>query len=497
MKLIRLILVSLFFSNAALAADIEWSGLYRIEGVSLHEPDLTTQSRGIDYGLQHLIMRPKIIASDGFTIRSQFDVFNSSAYPNSHMGQVFGNDVRNSTNTPNGRGTSTNADTSNTFSHNGQAGTLEVSQLYLTWDHEYGSLLVGRAPLQFGLGMSYSAGMGMFDHFYDTLDMVAYKFIYGNFFVLPMIGKSSTGALNRNDDVDDYLVQAQYENPETDLELGILYHIRKAGNQGSDAPLVAKTGDASNPTEPLIGGTGATVDGGVNMQSFNVYALKDTPAMRLGVEVAFQSGQTGVRTAQGAKVALGGYGIALEYEWRPVELNWKMGIKAGFATGDDPTTDGKYEGFSFNRNYDVAFMLFNHQLGGYDVFRTRMMGGGGGLPNSVSAKSNYEISQTDVESISNVAYFSPYAIYKMNDRWNMKTSLTTGVLNVQPLLGKSVSKDVGFELDYSLNFAPRKGVMWINEIGLLAPGAAFKGDGSQGYGASFTYGLQTKAAITF
>ena len=191
-------------STAAFAADIEWSGLYRIEGASLYKPDLSTASRQVDYALQHFIMRPKIIASDGLTIRSQFDIFNSADYPNSHMGQVWGNNARRTA----PAGSTTSADGSNVFSENGAAGTLQVSQLYLTWDFEYASLIAGRAPLQFGLGMTYSAGMGMFDHWYNTLDLIGAKLVYGNFFVMPMIGKSSSGQLNRNDDVDDYLIQA-------------------------------------------------------------------------------------------------------------------------------------------------------------------------------------------------------------------------------------------------------------------------------------------------
>jgi hypothetical protein len=492
----------LFFglsSAGAMAADIEWSGLYRVEGVSRYKPDLANGDRGIDYGLQHLILRPKIIASDGFTIRSQFDVFNNSDYPQSHLGQVWGSSLHKSDNGTNpplfDRSTIHSGDGSNVISQTGSAGDIEVTQLYLTWDHEFGSLIVGRAPLQFGLGMTYSAGMGMFDHFYNTLDMVGYKVVLGNIFVMPMIGKSSGGALDRNDDVHDYLVQAQYDAPENDVELGVMYHLKNSNDQGSDAPITDASGNS------ILGGTGASYSS-VNIQTINVYALKDTPSFRLGAEFGFQNGQIGVQSNAGDHVGINSFGIALEMEYRPLESSWKYGIKAGYATGDDPTTQGTYEGFIFNRNYDVAFLLFNHQLGQFDVFRTRLIGGGGGSPNyTSSASTQNEISSPDIDAISNVMYFAPYTVWKMSDRWNMKGVLATGFLNVDPTgsltSAGTGSKDVGWEFDYSINFTPRKGIAWLNEVGVLVPGHAFSGSSTQNFQTSNSYGFQTRAAISF
>jgi hypothetical protein len=487
---LSLLLTTLFVNSSVFAGDIEWSGLYRIEGYKINNSELRgSGKRELGYGLSHLVLRPKIAASDGLTIFGQFDIFNSTDYPNSQMGQVWGNGVR----TP---GTaSSSAGNSNTLSHTQKAETLEVTQLYMTFNSEFGQLIVGRAPLQFGLGMTYSAGRGLFDHWYDTRDMVGYKIIMGNIYFLPMIGKPSGGTINNSDNLDDYMIQVQYENPETDLELGVFYQLRHGGDQSSDAPVT--TGGGPSP----IGGPGGTNTTGVNTKVVNVYALRDNERFRLGMEASFMSGETGVVTAGGDKVTWGGFGIAAEAEYRPEGSKWKWGLKAGSASGDDPASDAKMEGFTFNRNYDVAMLLFNHRLGQADFLRTGATTGNVYQPITASNPNN-NINKADVEALSNVIYFAPVAKYAFNDRWSLDNSVITGYLSTNPMPGQ-ISKALGYEWDATLVYSPRKGIQWVNQLGILFPGAAWKGDGSQNpdgtdkYENGLAYGFGTKAAISF
>lgn len=477
-------LISSLFSISAMAGDLEWSGIYRIEGYDLKSPELSGH-REKSYGLQHLVLRPKITAGDGLTIYGQFDFFNNATYPDSQMGQVFGSGV-NSSGAPVAAGTA--GSKSNALSKNQKAESVTVSQLYLTYAHEYGELIAGRAPLQFGLGMTHNAGRGLFDHWYETRDLVGYKIVMGNMYFLPMIGKVSEGALNQSDDLTDYMIQVQYENPDSDLEMGGFYQMRTGGDQSSDAPASGtQNGD-------VLGGNGATNKGSVNMKIASIYALRDNERFRAGVEATFESGETGVVTTGGDKVTLGGFGVATEFEYRPVESKWKWGLKAGIATGDDPSTDGKFEGFLFNRNYNVAMLMFHQPLGQADFLRTRLLTGP--VRQAVPVGSTPSIDQPDVETISNVVYLSPSAKYVFSDHWTLDNTLTTGWLETNPFAdGHKAAKDLGYEWDISLNFSPRKGVMWVNQVGLLFPGGTWKGDGQ--FESSFAYGLSSKAAISF
>lgn len=487
-------LISLITSlvTTAAHADIEWSGVYRIEANNFSNPELggkrqgSTDVRGkreLNYALSHLVLRPKIVAGDGLTIYGQFDIFNNGTYPNSGLGQVWGNGV-------NGDGTTatTEAEHSNVMAKSKPAETLTVSQLYLTLTQENGALIVGRVPIQFGLGMTHSAGRGLFDHWYETSDLVGYKFVVGNLWFMPMMGKAAEGGLNMNsDDVNDLMLHVQYEIPESDIEAGVFYQQRSGGDQAHDAP----AGQGADPNGTVLGDPTAKNSGKANMKTISLYALKDTERYRFGAEASFQSGETGVVTnnGNGDNVTLGGFGIAAEFELRPEGSNWKWGVKAGTATGDDPTTTAKFEGFLFNRNYDVAMLMFNHPLGADDFMRTRLITGN-------VRDANGDINTPDVETISNVIYLAPSARYTLSDRWSLDNTLITGWLATNPMTGgKNPGKDLGYEWDISLNFAPRKGVMWVNQLGMLFPGNVWKGDGS--YESSFAFGLTTKAAISF
>lgn len=472
---VRYFLAALVWLVSSMAwADIEWSGTYRIEGNFIKNSELDGRNREKAYGLHHLVLKPKIIAADGLNIYGRFDVLNSEAYSNSQLGQIFGHGVRDSSTAVNA---TTGDDDSNVLSQRQSSETLQVNHLYLTLTQEFGALIAGRAPIHFGLGMFHNAGEGLFDHWFDTRDMVGYKMVMGNIFFMPMVAKVNEGNLHESDDVTDLMVQLEYDNPETDIRMGVFFQKRDTNPSGND-------------TSDIVDGSPTATREEYSVQNTNLFVLKDTDTYRIGVEGGFQSGKTGLDT--GSNVSMSGFGLALEYEYRAKNSLWKYGVKAGHATGDDPATIGKFEGYVFDKNYDVAFLLFNHPLGQEDFFRTSSFGGS----NKPYNDTNAVINSPDTEAISNVSYLSPYIKYQWSDQWQIFSSLTTGYLGTSPLAGEDVDKSLGYELDFSLNFVPNKKVKWMNQIGLFMPGAAFKG-GSNNFDTKMSYGLMTRAAISF
>ncbi|MCB0349963.1 MAG: hypothetical protein KDD38_02195 [Bdellovibrionales bacterium] len=463
-KIVTLALAVIFMSPKLFAGDLEWSGLYRFEGTQLNYPSLDTGSGARkEYAIHNLILRPKIVAADGLYINAQFNIFNSDAY--NQLGAYFGDGL--------GTGTPTSSNDSNTASENLASEQLAVTQFYLTFIQEYGRLIVGRAPLQFGLGITHNAGAGLFDHYSDTRDMVGYKIMMGNFYFFPSYAKINEGGLSSYDDINEWNYQLVYENPDSDASMGVHYQTRKAVNGGNDFPATT---------------VGGVVNGEYNSKNFNVFFKKETDNYNVGFEVAQQGGDTGV-LAGVKSMSLGGFAAALEYEWHPKENKKTFGIKAGMATGDDPTTDDSFEGFIFDRNYDVAMFLFNHGMGQSDVLHTALIGR--------SATSVRD--EPDTEAISNVTYISPYMKYKYSDKMSFVGVFTTGMLSDDTVMENTtltMDTNLGYEFDFSVVYSVSDKITWVNQFGYFAPGDAWKA-GTLNYDNDSIYGFVTKAAVSF
>ena len=134
-----------------------------------------------------------------------------------------------------------NAATTNTLGDQQASGNLAVNELYVNWVHEFGVLTVGRAPMHFGLGIQFNGGFGAFDHWLENRDLMAYKIVTGAFTFMPAFGKSFEGDLGQTDDINDYILQVNYENPDTNLAVGFLYQARRSGGGNSN----------DTPTPPL------------------------------------------------------------------------------------------------------------------------------------------------------------------------------------------------------------------------------------------------------
>lgn len=453
------------------AVVLDWQGMYRLEGVQIENNDLTTARKDSSYILHHLYLKPKIEASDGLKIYSRLDLFNSGFYPNSQMGQFFGSGP--------GAGSPKNERDSNVLSQAGKDDTVSVTELYLTLKSEtgYGMLIAGRKMFHFGLGISHNDGSGSFDHYFDSKDMLAYKMSVGNFTFTPIFAKINEQKLHVGDDVNDYILDISYYNKDTDIKFGIIYESRVTGGWGNDAPTATS------------GMTGTKIDHW-NGQRMNIYYERKLSQGRVGFEVGNNSGDTGISTGT-ETIGLTGYGLAFEGDYKPTDSRWSYSIKAGIATGDDPTTPSKYEGFIFDRNYNVGFLLMNHVMGSYDLFRTAL----GRSPTSPNGTDTNASAFADEESISNVMYFAPEISYHWKSNLDVNLTFVTGTLNVQPDATKNVDTNIGYEIDLSLNYKPSDKIIWTNGLGMLFPGSAFSDAGT--YPTEYAFGLTSKAAISF
>ncbi|MBK9323222.1 MAG: hypothetical protein IPM97_09830 [Bdellovibrionaceae bacterium] len=452
--------------GSAHAVSIDWGGTYRFEWTQVERPSLASPYGMKAFGLNYLSLSPKIIAADGVNIVSRFDVLaNQDAfYRDGQFGQLFG------------QGWSTAAaGQSNVYSQQQRSTGLTVSQLYLNINQEYGALVVGRAPIEFGLGMTHNAGTGAFDHWADTEDLVGYKFIVDNFFFMPIIGRVYDN-ISQGNQVQDVIFHLQYESKDTGSLLGVMHKTRKASSGANDAPL-ASAGNTNGVGE-------------YNVQTVNFIFGREWESLKFKMEAGFNSGSIGQRTTTSEDVKANGYGIVTEthFSRKDSKLGWSM--KLGMATGDDPSSAGTYEGFQFDRNYDVAMLLFNHRLGQKDFLTT----------NAIKDTTKDFSNSLDDEAVSNVVFVAPKMSYAWSDRLDLNNTLIYGQLLTNPVAGNSnFNKDLGLEWDLDLVYKPMDRIQWVNQLGVLFPGKAFKnGDGVGGNLETATnIGFASKVAVSF
>lgn len=451
-------LALVMMSSGAHAMSLDWSGGYRFEWTEVDKPTLSTPSGRKAYGLNYLYMSPKIIAADGVNIITRFDVMGSdiAAYNGSQLGSIWG---------LNSTSPAANSQT--------QGGVnVQVSQLYLNLNQEYGSLLVGRVPFDFGIGMTYNSGKGPFDHWQDTRDMIAYKFIVGDWSLTPMLGRVQSSGFSQGGTISTQALQLMYQNDETQTTLGILQENRK-GSVGT------------NDMDPAAFG-GTAVTSGIDMQTTSFVIGRGFESFGFKLEGAVQTGNTGISNGSD-EIKYNAYGVAAEFYVPRKASKWGYNFKLGMASGDDPGTTA-WEAFAFNRNYDVAMLLFNHRMGQKDFFNTNPVksnANGLGVDNSA-----------DDETVGNTLYLAPQVTYSWNDRLDLRNTLVYAQLLQTQKNSVDSGKDLGLEWDIEVIYKPSERVQWVNQLGLLFPGSAWQ-NGSDNFDNAFNFGFASKAAISF
>jgi hypothetical protein len=464
MKILSLLLM-LVSANAS-ANSVDWSGVYRFENIYVKNIDADKDSK--NYFLHHMVLKPKIIAADGLHIQGRFDILNNDEGPYTNYSNGLGSFLGDS---PYDAAFATTEENSRSIGNTQEVSHINVSQLYMTWVQEYGALVVGRAPKNFGLGLSYSAGDGLFDHWMDTHDLVGYKFAMGNMYIMPYYAKLEEDKVNKNNaDTQEYGLKVEYTNPESDLKLGAYYEERKNSSGLEKSAGLYGDGDITKNWQ------------GYKHRNWNLFAAKNYDKFGFGIEIAFNSGSTGVINTSNEKIDVDAYAIATEihYELSP---KWYLDLKAGMLTGDDRSTDSTYEGFLADRNYNVGMLLFNHPIGKLNVFNSDVAGA-------------FKSADVDSAVVSNAMYFAPGIKYNMSERWSLGTRFIYAQLMEEPYAQPTADKAAGYEIDLNLVYTPFDRFEVHFDTGYLMTGEAFKG-GTANLKDESVYGFQFGMAVKF
>lgn len=472
--IIKLALMSLL-ATSTWAASVDWTGTYRFEYIDINKPSLDDNNpESKSYGVHFFSLKPRVLVSDGIQIHTRLDFLSNKSpdYANSQIGQTWGgSDFGKAYNGSSGVNNTTRSYQVNT--------NVKIREMFLKVEEEHGAFLLGRAPYEFGLGMTHNAGTGSFDHWFDTRDMLAYKFFMGNMTVMPMISRSYDRGPGTGDFNQDQIVEFIYDNKDIGAKIGLLWERKKAAQSVVEGAVNSAWATALN------NGVVPVASGKMDLDRTSFLFGRKWETVSFEIEAIVEKGDTGYSKTVGDPIELNSSGVAAELEYTPKDSKFSHALWMGMASGDNPGTT-KFEGFQFDRNYDVAMLMFNHRLGQADFLRTDLIKNG-----ALAVGETY-----DDEAISNATYLSYRLNYDWKERWKWSGNITYAQLMDKINSTSDMQKDLGLELDVRLTYRPREGVEWVNEIGLFSPGSAVK-NGTANLEDQSAFGFASKAAISF
>lgn len=502
-----LVVASLGLSHPAQALDLDWSGQFRAEADWIHNYNLdssnaatdATREAGKGYYIpgggtstaqfQTLFMRlkPKLIVNDNIYIKSEwwvgdpiYGLFGSGAPQTGDQRQYYSNQNRGS--------------------------AISAQRFWAEILTDVGTVQVGRAPLNWGLGVVWNNGDGLWDRYESTGDIIRLISKFGAFTFSPGIVKYSMGntvggacavtgpgvcsTLPGDGGVSEITLSFQYDNPDEDFEGGVNF-IRRI------------SAGAQDPTSGYLGiglSGGGQVPVGGSYNTWDVYAKKKFGKFSLGGELPIASGDIG---GLGYKT----FGLAAEAGYKFSDT-FETTLKAGHAPGQGSVTPGtlpgQYKAFYFNPNYRLGMIMFNYQLANFSGPQTQNNPATG----SANLSSPYD------NPIVNANYLN-LGLALRADKWNFHGGFTwaqaqeAALANqdfynhlrhqyVADATGNNQSTSLGWEMDYGTTFQWDDNFQVGLDMGVFFPGAYYKySNTAVGNATDTVIAGQARVGITF
>jgi hypothetical protein len=236
--------------------------------------------------------------------------------------------------------------------------TVLANTFYAEMATDFGTITVGRAPLNWGLGVIWNYDRERFYRLPSTGDTIQLTTKLGAFRFSPSVVKynagsnyggsatySTSGALattvSGSSSVSDYAAALSYSNDDDQMDIGLLF-LRRLAAQNS-ANINPYNGVPNSPFAYNV---------------WDFYAKKKAGIFTIAAEVPLASG-----TVAGQDYATVAAAAKVEAQ---INDKWKVILHFGTADGqgDLPSGQGtsKLTAFSFHPDYRPSFILFNYNL---------------------------------------------------------------------------------------------------------------------------------------
>lgn len=423
-----------------------------------------------------LRLKPNVVVNDNIYIKSEWWVGDP-------VFGMFGNAVPFST------------DQRMYYSNQSRGSTISAQRFWAELLSDFGTVQVGRAPLNWGLGLVWSSGDSLWSRYETTGDTIRLVSKFGAFsfapaFILYSAGNNIGGACTINSatglctpttgrsGIADYSLQLKYENLEEDFEFGLNF-VKRLASGSQDAtyslgPIASGATAPSAPNQPAP----------TNFNIWDIVAKKRLGTLTLAGELPVTSGHV-------AGLDYSTLAFAAEVDWK-ISDSFESFLRAGHAPGQPNTTNASgvpsdYNAFFFNPNYRLGMVMFNYQLANFAGYP------GTNTLNSTSASAGNLRSPWD-NPIVNANYLALDTAYK-TQKWTFNLGLVyaNAIETARPgefyfntwqrrmvqAAGTQTQDDaLGFELDLGAAFQWDDWMTFRLDTGFFFPGAFYEYTGT-------------------
>lgn len=448
---------AIFLAHApAFAAEVQVEGFYQMRGrlydtLSL-DRDIAA-SEGLSWYVQHrLWLRPKLLVSDRVALMVDVRALDRVYWGD----QPVFDPIRVLDAPPDIESLSDDLQPPG-FDADDTRRRLDV-QLWRAWGEvrtNFGTFKFGRQPLHWGLGLWQNDGLASNTDHGDSADRISYEHKIQDIWFRVAADVNAEGLVNEADDTTSFNVAAAYRTERA--EGGIQYQFRRRSG--------ANRFDVH------------TVDGAFDLAFGPIGVAGEVVGQFGGGDLS--DGVTGVKLASvGAVVDLG---VKLE--------KIRAGVEAGLASGDGNPDDAKLSTFTFDRDYNVGFLMFEQPM---PVLQAPAEA------NTSDGRSR-EVTLTG-DAVSNAMYLKPRFAYRLvPGLWAEASLLAARTMKVPETVKTAGRRSYGFEIDAGVRYTGLEHLEVGATFGAFIPGTFyrnFQDDTYQGFRAP-VFGGQLLTRIRF
>ncbi len=432
-----LLLLSLVHST--LAAEVAWDGHYRARSVfvdSLSLSDTNTSAEGLSWSADHrLRLQPGFLLSSQVSLFTQLDLLH---------GVTWGEQAVQLVDPVSGDETalawSQAVEPPTTDEGGATLANIQVTRAWGELTLDWGQVRFGRMPVHWGTGMVWNAGDDPLSDYGDTADRIQAAGKVGDVLLLGAFETSSEGYIGERDDHSAVSAAVLHETEQ--VAIGT-YH-SYGWTRTEDSRFGAWTGDLWVAAE--LG-----------------------PAQARGEFAAIVG--SGDLSENVNDVSVSAFGANLDLIWNPGKM--RLGLGAGLAGGDGDTDDKKIHTFTYDRDYNVALLLFEQPM---PI-----------LEPTVSNDSNGGRTTDAVQTgsaLSNVLYLRPQVGYQVRD--DLTVDLSLFAAQQAKVADESADrKGYGTEFDLNIDYRPFPHFELQMTTALLFPGKFYSNYSHDSLGDGF------------